>query len=114
MFQGRKEHGVVVVRITFPFDGQQYTTGQVWPSSQIRSRMQDGVTVVAQSNVLSDVMLATCASDEVVNLQPATSVGLWPPTGPAAPMEFQPLAKVSLLLLVHCENVAVNAGTRNR
>lgn len=52
--------------------------------------MENSVAGVAQSNILPDVMLASGATDEVMNLQAPAAIGLGPPADSAAAVEFNP------------------------
>jgi len=46
---------------------------------QLVSTVQRVMVTVAEPKVVPDVMLATCATNDVVNLKPAATIRLGPP-----------------------------------
>jgi hypothetical protein len=63
--------------------------------------MQHTVATITESQVLSNVMLATGATDQMVNFQPAATIGLRPPAHRTAAVLFNPRQQFLLLSLIH-------------
>jgi hypothetical protein len=101
VFQAGQEGRVVVVGIAILFNAQQYTSVQVYQSSNSAAGMKNCMTVGAEPKVISDVMLPSSAANEVVNLQPAAAIGLRPPTNGTAAMLGHPFQQGGAFRLVH-------------
>jgi hypothetical protein len=46
---------------------------------QLVSGVKGVMVTVTESKVIPDVMLATCATNDVMNFQAAATIRLWPP-----------------------------------
>jgi hypothetical protein len=81
--------------------GEQYTLVQVGKASHLRARMEDRVTVGAEREEVSSVMLPAGTTDKMVDFHSSSSIAFWPPADGAGAEEGGEVSQHLLALRGH-------------
>jgi hypothetical protein len=106
-----EERGVIVLWVGLLLAGQKYSVRQVRKSTENLSAMQYSMTTKAEPKIIPDVMLAPSASDEVMDIQLSSAIGLRPPTDSTTAMLLDPEEECVSFRFVHRESIQMCAGT---